>query len=432
MSDKDSFDVGFYTIESATIERFTRDLKPFDISNYISTLSFTESIHSPILYGEMQIVDASGILDNFPLLGEEIFTLTYTDWFGKSIIQEFIIYGMSDGIPTTQTNEFYYTLKFVSPQHIKSSTISIQKSYTGSITDIAQLIFDEYLVDETFINSANELEIEDTTGVQTLVIPAMQPIQAMDFLRRRSFSADNKSSNFYFFQSRDKFKFVTHEKLIQDKMKTAPIYNYDPALLVENIENRSSGMLNLNSFVLRKRFNTMDEINSGSMVMDVIEVDILNKQYLHNIYRYKDKYTDYQHTDVNVRFSHTDPFVETYFSDDNVMKSSMIFTDFERASQNYKEIIGNRFANHNKLMSIEAEVEIFGRNDLFAGDLIYLNLPKFEEKSEIRNKQHETLSGNWIVTQIQHIFADTKYKSKLTISKDLVRSGAQSNGRVGI
>lgn len=423
---RDTFDLGYYTLEKAEIRRYSNPITPYDISNHISSMSFSESMYSPLLYGQLQILDAGGIIDNIPLLGEEIFTLQYSDFYGTSITQEFFIYSISDAVPTPQTNMFYYTIKFVSPQHIVSSTRKIKKSYTGTCSESIKKIFDEYLVRPEFPNSINEIEIEDTTGIQTLVVPALQPIEAINFFCRRSFSADNKSSNFYFFQSREKFKMVTHEKLIEDKKSSAIGYSYDPALNAQELTDRSVGMVNIQSFVLKKRLNTIDEINRGSMIMDVREVDILNKQYISNIYKFKDQYNDYTHTDENIRFPHSDLFIENFFSDDNVMKSELVFKDFEREQQYYKDIIGPRFSNDYYIDSIEAEIEIFGRNDLFAGDVIIVNLPKLEEKVGIRSEFHDSLSGYWLVKEIHHNIADKKYMCKCVISKDLVKSGGVS------
>jgi len=92
MSD-DTFDIGFCDIQLATLNRYGELKKPaFDISDYISEISFTESIDSPLLFGEMTLLDSSGLIDNFPILGEEIFTLRYVDFFENEITQQFLIY----------------------------------------------------------------------------------------------------------------------------------------------------------------------------------------------------------------------------------------------------------------------------------------------------------------------------------------------------
>jgi hypothetical protein len=420
MSD-DTFDVGFCDIQLATLNRYGELKKPaFDISDYISEISFTESIDSPLLFGEMTLLDSSGLIDNFPILGEEIFTLRYVDFFENEITQQFLIYSLSDAVPGDQQNYMYYRLQFISPQHFISTSKKVQKSYIDFTTkEMAQLIFDEFIVDETnFKNSANDIEIQDTTGTQTLVIPSLQPIQAINFLCRKSFSADDKSSNYYFFQNRDKFKMVTHEEMIRTSKPTAKAYSYDPSIAIEGPADRNRAMNNITSIFIPNRLNTITEMNTGAMISDVVEIDILNKQYIHNIFKYKDNFQNYKHLSDTVRFPHTEKFTDAFFSDENVMKSYMIFTDFEREQQRYKDITGPKVSNRYYLNSTSIEIEIYGRNDLFAGDVILLDIPQFENVVGSKDR-HKSLSGYWLVQTIKHFIKGKKYTSRLTIIKDL-------------
>lgn len=419
----DTFDVGFCDIKTATLNRYG-EKDTFSIANYISNLTFTESIHSPLLSGEMHIIDASGLLDNYPLLGEEVFTLTYEDFYENEITSQFLVYSVDSYTTNDQQNSVFYRLRFISPQHFKSVTSNVQKSYSDfTIKEMIQKVFDEFLVDETnFRQSANEIEIEDTTTTQTLVVPALQPIEAIEFLKRKAFSSDNRASNYYFFQNREKFKVVTHEKMIEDSKADALVYTYDQSIRMDSPTDKERAMHNLTSFYLPYRLNTIEEMNSGAMVSDVIEVDILNKQYLHNIYQYKDRYQDYTHFDKTTRFPHTENFMNDFYGEENVVKSFMIFKDFERENQNYKAITGPRASNRYYLSSIVAEIEIYGRNDLFAGDLIELDLREFENTPEnVNPESHESLSGYWLVNIINHQLKDSVHTCKITLTKDLVQ-----------
>jgi len=169
-------------------------------------------------------------------------------------------------------------------------------------------------------------------------------------------------------------------------------------------------------------------MNAGAMVLDVVEIDILKKQYLHNIHKYKETFKEYTHIDSNYRFPHTDNFVEDFFNDENVTKTALVFKDFERENQYYKEIIGPRVSNRYYLSSVVAEIEIYGRNDLFAGDVIKLDIPQFENVGGGRPKNlHTSLSGYWLVNSISHKIQGKKYTCKLVITKDLVISNTLTN-----
>jgi hypothetical protein len=217
---------------------------------------------------------------------------------------------------------------------------------------------------------------------------------------------------------------LTHEQMISDGKPKAISYSFDPALNANDPSNKNAAMNNLISFYLPKRLDTLDEINRGAMILDVVEVDILNKQYIHNIHKYHDTYNDYDHLDDNVRFPHTKKFMDDYFGDDNVMKSVLIFKDFERERQQYKDIIGPRFSNYYYLNAFTAKIEIYGRNDLFAGDIINLHIPQFEDTTGNKGKSlHQSLSGYWLIQDIMHSLTNNVYKCQLTISKDLAKRG---------
>lgn len=445
MAEYNTFDVGFGAIAKATLSRYggyvnrITEKVSFDISNYITELYFSESINAPVMMGQMKLLDSYGLIDNFPILGEEIFNLTYVDFFGKEISQEFLIYSISDAVPGEQQKFMYYTLKFVSAHHFLDASRKVQKSYEDkTIKEMVQLIFDEYLVDDIrFPKTTNEIEIEDTVGEQTIVIPSLHPIEAITFLSRRAFSDVNKSSNYYFYQTREKFKMKTHEQMIKDGTKNAIEYTYDAALLANDIKDRSAGMHNLLGLKIPNRLNTIRELASGAQLTDVIEIDFLNKQMLHNPYTYSA--TDYTHNEKPpITLPHTEKFRQDFFElvDGTALarpsKSHMVFVDSDRPNQRYVDIIAPRVSNLYYYNEFTLEVEIYGRNDLFAGDIIKLNIYEFAQI--VDNKQPEFnkgFSGHWLVNTIDHIIdIDKVYKCKLKLSKDLPKGDreVQNNG----
>ena len=424
---ENGFDVGFGDIIEASLSHYDKSgirskQKPINVAEFIERLTFSESINNPALMGEMKISEAQGLLDNFPIIGEELLTIRYIDFFGDEINQQFFVYSVSDAAPTTQQTILTYTLKFVSTHHLLDMSRNVQKSYQDkTIKEMIELIFDEYLVDTTrFPNSNNEIEIEDTDGVQTIVIPSFSPIAAIDFLTRRSYSATNKSSNYYFYQTREKFKIKTHEQMIKDGREGAIVYTFDPAIQVDDIATRNDAMNNILSFKINNRLNTMREISSGAMISDVVEVDILNKQFIFNPYTYRDNVQDFTHTDKTIRFPHTEKFRQDFFEADGIPKSHMVFIDAERPNQKYKEIISSKISNRYYHTEFTVDVEIYGRNDISAGDIIKLNIYNFEAIIDKQPEFNKSLSGYWLIQSIKHdLDHDKSYKCFLRLSKDL-------------
>lgn len=430
MADKPS-DIGYYTIDQAFITRYDKSGDGFDIKNQIVSISLSESIYNPIIRGSLIIDDASNIIDRFPLRGEEILTLTYTDFFETSITQDFIIFSIESYGTNTQQNTAGYLLQFMSPQGLMSSSRDISKSYRGTTTEIIKKIFEEYLTEQQrFENARYEIDTEESTGVQTIVIPMLSPLDAIDFLKKKSYSPENKSSNYLFFQTRKQFRMVTHEKIIKDSNRGRnfnqnKIYTHDPTMNIDSL-NSYRAMNNIVSIDFPTRINTMDEIDYGAMSSKVVEIDILAKQYQIFPYDYKDNYTKYKHLDENVKFLHTKSFMEKYFdNDDNKVVSDMIFVDIERPKQNYRDIASNRRSTSYYLNSIECSAEVYGRNDLFAGDIVKLNLPEYEVTAGEKGR-HKSLSGYWLVNQIIHKLDGKEYKVEMSLTKDMHIDGGST------
>jgi len=424
----DISDIGYYRIEEAFISRYDKSGDSFNIANMIASISFTESIYSPVLIGNLFISDTSNIVDNFPIRGEEILTLSYSDFFENKVTQDYIIYGVENMGPNTQQNSIGYLLKFISPQAIMSASRVVQKSYAGTTTDIINKIFAEYLTEQQrFENARYEIETEEAVGVQTIVIPSLSPLRAIDFLKRRSFSADNKSSNYLFFQNRDRFKMVTHEKLIKDSRRernfdSKKIYTHDPGMVIDS-KSADLALNNILEISFPRRQDTINEIQYGGMTSETVEIDVLKKQYQLFPYNYKNEFEKYTHLDQNVKSPHTQAFIDKYFANpDNKVVSDVIFVDVERPNQKYREISAQRRSSSFFLNSIVAKIEIYGRNDLFAGDIIRMNLPQYEVV-EGEKELHQSLSGYWMVNEMIHKMEGKEYRMEVTVTKDLPKAG---------
>lgn len=423
-------DVGYYRITEAYLTKLEGG-ESFSIANFIGGVYFTESIYSPIISGKIIIGDTINIIDNFPIRGEEILTLTYTDFFDQSITQDFFVFGVTNLGPNDQQSGVGYQLSFMSPQGIMSMSHSVAKSYTGTTTQIINKIFNQYLVDNTLYENARyTIDTEESTGAQTIVIPSLDPLSAIDFLKRRSFSSDNQSSNYLFFQNRKQFRMVTHEKLIKDsnrednkKFDEKKVYSQKLDIQSNIAELGGAVMNNILDIGFPKRINTVNELSNGSLTSQVVEIDILTKQYQFFPYNYKDSYTKYKHLDTVVKFPHSDKFYEKYLGDQNRKHSDMVLTDSQRSSLNYKEITSQRRSTSYYLNAgINCTMTIYGRNDLFAGDIVKLNIPEYIN-TEGSREMNKSLSGFWLVAEIDHSLDSDEYKFNVRLLKDLAKGG---------
>lgn len=403
-------DVGYFEIVDAKLTKF--DGTSISIANMISQLTFNESIYSHTIYGLIEIVDASNLVDRFPLKGEETLTLVYKDFFEEELTQTFQIYGLQNQTPPEQQNFTVYTLTICSPQKILSDRMHIKKSYTGTMKQTALKVFEE-IDDDTY-----PIEIEDTVGEQQIIIPSLTPLEALNFLARRSFSVDNPGSHFLFYLNRRGFQFKTVEKHLEDTDQKKLTYEYTPGQQASDRPTAES-MYNLHAITLMNRHSTLEEIKVGAMVSEVVEIDILTKQYQRFPFQYKEQADKFTHMDKKWQFPHTDGYTEKFFNEPVV--SDMVFIDSSRPGNNYKEILSKRRSQSYWLTHIRLKVSAFGTVFLQAGQILQINLPQFEE-TDGEKELNESLAGNWMVESITHKMKDKSYDVEMILVKDLPRA----------
>lgn len=403
-------DVGYFEILDAKLTKF--DGTEISIANMISQITFNESIHSHTIYGLAEIVDASNLVDRFPLKGEETLTLVYKDFFENELQQVFAIYGLENQTPPEQQNFTVYTLKLCNTQKILSDSMHIKKSYTGTIKQTALKVFEE-IDDDSY-----SIEVEDTVGEQTIIIPSLTPLEAISFLARRSFSVDNPGSHFLFYLNRRGFQFKTVEKHLEDTGDDRLTYEFTPGQQASDRPTAES-MFNLHAITLMNRHETMEEIQVGAMVSEVVEIDILSKQYQRIPFRYQEQIDKFTHMDNKWQSPHTDEYAERYFSEPVV--SDMVFIDSSRPGNNYKEILSKRRSQSYWLTHIRLKVSAFGTIFASAGQILTINLPKFEESGG-EKELNTALSGNWMIESITHMMKDKTYDVEMILVKDLPRA----------
>ena len=266
----------------------------------ISGIEIQENITKVCIQGFITIADTGNIIDSFPILGEETLTLEIEDFLQQSHTYEFHVYGIDTLATNNNASMQAYVLRIHSKDFIKSDTIEISMSYKGKISESVQSIYDEYFV------SKKDIDIEETLGNHTVVVPNLTPIETILIMSRKAFSDVYKSSNFIFFERKDKYFFGTHEKLFEDGQKTERKYVYSSANA--DVEDRDKQMNKIISFSLNKRINLLNEMRAGAAINRVIKLDLATKTYENIDYKHYEKVKDYKHTDGTIRDYHTKKF----------------------------------------------------------------------------------------------------------------------------
>ena len=410
----DKLEPGGYILKTCELSNYD-GTKKVDIGDLVTGIEIKEDISQINIQGFVTILDSVNLIDDLPIIGEETLTLEFEDFFEGVTKYEFHVSGV-DTLGTNNTGTFQaYVLRLQSKDFIKSESIEISQSFKNAkISDFVKTIYDEYFI------SNKDIEIEETfnEGDQIFVVPGLTPFETIILLSGKSFSDVNQSSNFLFFERKDKYMFCTHEKLFEDGKDTTKVYNY--SAVNADINDRASMMYKIINFSLNKRANLISEMRSGSAISRTIKLDLGTKTFENVVYKHYDKIKDYKHSDDKIKNYHSEKFNQDFFGDDNITNDYFVFYDSTRTDQQYQDIISPRLSTSYYLNSITMYIELHGEKDINIGDMIRLNIKDLSHKND---GSHKTLTGLYLVSSINSVFDGNTWKMTLGLLKDGLNDG---------
>ena len=439
---------GFYTLKSFKVkplldENINSDSENNSFPEYveltktISTWGLNESMSSPFISGFAVINESDNLLEDVPLIGEEEIELTYTDFYGESATHKFFLYAVEDIGPASSTNDrmMNYTVRFCSVSKLQGDQRSIRKSYNNTkISDIARDIYD------TFMLTGNkdydkEIDIEETDGEQSLVIPNLRSDAAMQFLSRRAYSSKNKTSLYRFFETREKYYFCTPEYLVEKygDIESLEEDEKNPLYFIYNTLEDNTGMgqkiaqQSVNDFSYGTKVDTFRDMKEGMYRRTITELDPSTRTRIQRDYDYSTEYQD-KEMPSKVKLTHTQTFLDTYMAA-STQPESYLVTDFPQigqstGQQNMKKPYQHFYENYTAKPIVDYHfgvnsmaLEINGRIGLYPGRVINLELYKISNTvTGTREIDHER-TGKYIVTEMVNGFHEDRFKQQIVITK---------------
>ena len=407
----DNIEPGGYIIKKAELSNFDGS-KKFTIGDLIDSIEIEENIVNVSIGATISIIDTANLIDSFPIIGEEYLKLEIEDFFGKVQEYDFHIYSVDNLITNDPGTVQIYVLRLFSKDFIKTETVEICQSYKGKLSESVKSIYDERFV------SGKNIEIEETYGEHTLVVPNLTPIETILLMAAKSYSDVYKSSNYLFFERKDKYFYGTHEKLFELGQKTEKKYFY--GTVNADVENKPAQMRTIQAFSLNKRFNLLNEMRSGAAISRIIKLDLATKTHENIDYKHYEKVKDYKHTDSVIRNYHTTKFNEEFFAEENITNKYMVYQDSTRQDQPYQDITSQRYSASYYLNAIGMYVEFFGENDLNLGDMIRLELKDLSAANDVKDG-HKTLSGLYMIANIKSVYDGDRWKMTVGLLKDSLK-----------
>lgn len=357
-------------------------------------IEWHQGIEENTMFGSIVMADAQDILNSYFITGNEKLQIKIDQpSLGLPIEREFKITKVTNRTGNGNAGT-KYVMHFVSNEAVDSNTKSISKAYKGvRYSDIARDILQNYIKPKKI----NRIDL--TTGAFDVIIPGFRPLEAMHWLASRSYNGTD-SSNFFFFENRDGFEFVSLKTLFAQK----PIKNmvYDIKSVNDAPNSPSDVKKNRNSIEKMEVLNVFDVIKTadlGGYASSLTTVNIFNREIKQFTYSIKDA----EGKLLNKHMPTNDKSLITAHSAN--YKTHVLVGDTKTEKENAVDKWLQPRQMHNALMRnfmlrAEAPLDITVK----AGDIIQIDMPKFVAAGDKGKELDDFRTGKYLVHSVSHVF----------------------------
>lgn len=399
----------------------------------VTEINLYESVFAPCLFGQLQVVDADGFIEEFPIIGGEVLTInlrtkTFPTDSSSIIYKSFIITAIENRSLSSGDREQQYVLNFMSAEGINDANSTINQSLPGggdedafNTAKIARKIFDEFIAlvpriwDE---KDPSELTIGDAheSNIQ-YVSNGWSPFQNMNYLCQNIKEAETGGADNVFYESNKQFYLTSIQGLIKKQGD-----NIFDDYLVEGTtrQERDSSYDYYTRDLMTNGFNVIDELiipktidllegsNNGYHASNVQAYDLFTKTKTIKSFDIVDDFPSEVHTDTGIPVpGHTVRNPETY-TNFKILNGSTyygipsgIFDKGNKTSED--KWVGHNMRRQSYFKSFNNytfEIKVPGRTDIEVGVMVNLEYPSAQTGN--KSKKDEILSGKYLTTAIHH------------------------------
>ena len=425
-----------------------------DINTIIGAFDIEHGIGKVALTGSVTVLDTTGLLERFPLRGEETLDLEIKSYDLQTVRKiKAHIYKITDIEPNSLTKGVTYTLHWISSISWSALQRKIIKAYNGKeISTIIKEIFNQYfavlkpyttvktdgieLPDETSIfnitgEEQRKFVLQKTSEKTSLTIPRYSPTEAIGFCLKRAFNnTQSKSSSFRFFETWDGFYSVSDEWFFQKASANGltgdKVLNYSAQVDLDPL-NIGEQVKSLESFTSPSRIDSARDLAGGGYKNTFLEIDFLNstvKRYNYAYLEGNNKFKDVKGKEASWKTDiHTEKFANEVFTNENA-RQFLVMRDYRNSydaksfsgEKNFRELVSRRIMYNAHMSATQVQATTSGRLDLSPGDVIQVNIRELNASTN-QTEKNEQLSGRYLITHISNVCNSDILSTQLTLFK---------------
>lgn len=377
-------------------------------SSFISA-SIYESIFTPGIVCDIEVLDTNDLLGQARLLGDELVEFEIYVLGSETASYRFALHELAEIQSTGAQTGKSYTLKCVSEEAMYAKTNFVSKSYDMLCSEMIQDIHKNYL------KSQKNIITEETSAPQKIIVPNMNPYDAVRLIKQRSVSSETQSSFYLFFENRTNeeqtFNFITIESLFN----TNPVKDFKMTDTL-NTSVLVRGDDNILAFRIPNQFSSTDRIAYGGP-RRVTTFNFTTWEYETRIVQTDDS----QFQGVGGQGTlQSSSFRNRYYNTDSPPQATIPVDISQRPSTFIPEATPNTQALMALLLQNSIRLRVIGDTVLTAGVTINCRLPNRRAFTG-PGQEDPLMNGKFLITRLHHRIAKITDKPRYTCSVEAIK-----------
>lgn len=401
----------------ADVEVLRFDLFSLDGNRQVNMLSLFNQINiyenmlKSTITGDIIINDSINLLNTFPIINEEKIVIEFkTPGSDNSVTYNFIIYAIENLTNGSQNKSKAYTLKLCSEEFYHNATHLVNKAYNTEISNIIEDILTSQ------IKTDKPVFLENSKGVQNLVLTKKKPFIAIDMVRSRAVSKKYLSSSFVFFENQRGYNFATMETFFdmnKDRIGDKEFFHDSTAQWnVETIQKR-----NILGYQYVGLKNNMTQLGLGGLNTNVNTFDIVTGDFLDASTKLREKQNQFKFSDPSIGYN-TSGFSSKF--DSEAATSLFHAIDSSRPDTFIRDSLAPLQIFVSQIIQSILQVYVYGDSTITVGDVVSLHVPEVTGLSTTGDKDDRLYSGKYLITKLRHIITNGSRRSH-SMSLELVK-----------
>ena len=413
MSDPTTYHQAWAEISVLTLSNFagkTINLLPFFLG-----IDIQEDIFMPVVSGNITLLDNSNLYENFPIIGEETISITYKDFYSKPITRVFSVYSIGAREKTTEKGSVY-VLNFCSPELMYNRQAKYSKAYKNAAThDIFADAFNR-------LTPSKPVNIQPTQELQDFISPQIYPLEVCSQMASRAISTEGHTGSYLFFEDREKFNFISIEKLI----KAAPIkYRIGNAKLFGATNTKYI----IKNYMFKNAANNINGQMTGAQGVESKTLDLLHRKVEDNSYdHFGDDYTKIDRINSNNPELKTTSENYKHKTNKGLSKLTIKSSDYKSSKNKTMAKRYNSLSTYTNGPKIHAELAF--NSSLTVGMMVDITIPLRDVRNESSIPEYDTyIQGKYIITALRQVISHDKGETIVELAKDTYPQSHTDNMR---